>query len=268
MRSAVSTDSQATACKPEVTVLFVLHHDANRVYFDRIWKRALGCGDTAIPLVSLLKIARQMEQESLQIRNFVRANITSGRFSKKLGSNDQIMTIWSRSTEDFAEPFTPEMATSVAEVKEMHRMWACSPITCGHALPSNVGMLSHQPTCIPTALLLVPIRLLRQHYLHYCQLSIYCLLWDFCVDSYAEAPDVCLEATYQVRDVSPRQIKVRPIENILLPCRPLPSLPSGVAIPSSGMSMTTYPSLSAHSTRSRTTTSSPTRENFSNHFVI
>ena len=101
--------------------VFALFHRTNRVSFDRIWKRALGCGDVAIPLVSLLKIAREMDQESLQIANFVRANISNGRFSKKLGASEQIMTIWSRSTNDFAVPFTSEAATRVAEVKKRIR---------------------------------------------------------------------------------------------------------------------------------------------------
>ena len=92
-----------------------------RACFDHIWKRALGNGDKAVAIVSLLKTARAIEKESLEIRNFIKSQIATGRLSKKLGSNEQIMTIWARSTNDFADPFTPEAATLISEVS------SCSP---------------------------------------------------------------------------------------------------------------------------------------------
>ena len=87
-----------------------------RACFDHIWKRALGNGDKAVAIVSLLKTARAIEKESLEIRNFIKSQIAIGRLSKKLGSSDQIMTIWARSTNEFADPFTPEAATLISEV--------------------------------------------------------------------------------------------------------------------------------------------------------
>ena len=87
-----------------------------RASFANIWKRALGTGDKAVAIVSLLKTAREIEKESLEIKNFIKSQIATGRLSKNLGSHDQIMTIWARSTNDFADPFTPEAATLISEV--------------------------------------------------------------------------------------------------------------------------------------------------------